>query len=53
MKAFISWSGDTSKRIAEVLRGWLPTVLQMVEPYFSPDDIAKGAHWQTDIGKEL
>lgn len=53
MKVFISWSGESSKALAEVLRGWLPSVLQAVKPYFSPDDITKGTRWSNEIGKEL
>lgn len=53
MRVFISWSGPRSQAIADVLRGWLPSVLQAVQPYFSPDDIAKGSRWATDISKEL
>ena len=53
MKVFISWSGDTSKAIAETLREWFPSVLQAVKPYFSPDDITKGSRWGSEIAKEL
>jgi hypothetical protein len=53
MRVFISWSGERSRSIADILRGWLPGVLQAVKPYFSPDDIAKGARWSTEIAKEL
>jgi hypothetical protein len=53
MKVFISWSGDTSKDIAEILRGWLPSVIQAIKPYYSPDDITKGSRWSTEISKEL
>jgi len=53
MKVFISWSGDLSKCLAEVLRQWLPAVIQAVKPYYSPDDITKGARWTTEIAKEL
>lgn len=53
MKVFISWSGDTSKALAEALRGWLPSVIQAIKPYFSPDDITKGSRWSTEIAKEL
>jgi TIR domain len=35
------------------LREWLPSVLQIVEPYVSSEDIDKGARWSTDISKEL
>jgi hypothetical protein len=53
MKVFISWSGDQSRRYAEALRDWLPAVLQMVTPYFTPTDVDKGARWASDIAKEL
>jgi len=53
MKVFISWSGNTSKRVAEAIRDWLPTVLQTVKPYFTPSDIEKGTRWSTDIAQEL
>lgn len=52
-KVFISWSGDLSKRLGEALRKWLPGVLQYVKPYFTPDDIEKGAKWNSDIAREL
>lgn len=53
MKVFISWSGAHSKKFAEALRNWLPSVLQLVKPYFTPSDIEKGTRWNTEIAKEL
>lgn len=53
MKVFISWSGDKSQKVAEILKQWIPCVIQSVEPYFSSADIDKGARWSTDIAKEL
>lgn len=53
MKVFISWSGPLSKRLGEAIRDWLPGVLQLVTPYFTPSDIEKGSRWSTDIAKEL
>lgn len=53
MKVFISWSGSVSKRLAESIRDWLPGVLQLVSPYFTPSDIEKGGRWANDIAKEL
>lgn len=53
VKVFISWSGDHSKRYAEAIRDWLPGVIQMVKPYFTPQDIEKGARWSQDIANEL
>ena len=53
MKVFISWSGEASKAIAEILRGWIPSVIQAAKPYFSPDDISKGSRWNSEIANEL
>ena len=52
-KVFISWSGDLSRKLGEVLRTWLPGTLQNVKPYFTPDDIEKGTTWDSEIAKEL
>ena len=53
MKVFISWSGNQSKDIAEAIRAWMPSVLQTVKPYFTPNDINKGKRWSTHIADEL
>ena len=53
MKVFISWSGDRSRSIAEIFKQWLPGVLQAVRPYYTPDDVAKGSRWSTEIAKNL
>jgi hypothetical protein len=53
MKVFISWSGSLSRRVAELLREWLPNVLQAVDPWMSAEDIEKGARWNSDIANEL
>ena len=53
MKVFLSWSGNLSKQLAEAIRDWLPGVLQLVTPYFTPADIEKGARWSADIAREL
>lgn len=53
MRVFISWSGESSRQIAEALRWWLPSVIQAIKPYFSPDDITKGSRWSSEIAVEL
>lgn len=53
MKLFISWSGEFSKKVAERLSLWIPTIIQSVETFYSPDDIAKGENWSTQLDEAL
>ena len=52
-KVFISWGGELSYKLGEVLRDWIPSVLQHAKPYFSPEDIQKGTKWDFEISEEL
>lgn len=53
MNIFISWSGDTSKKIAKEIKNWLPKIIQSAKPYYTPDDIAKGDLWDREIYQKL
>ncbi len=53
MEIFISWSGEQSKALAEVLHSWLPKVIQNLKPWISASDIEKGARWLKDISERL
>lgn len=53
MKIFISWSGERSKAIANILYDWLPLVIQTAKPWLSASDIDKGTRWSTDIATQL
>lgn len=53
MKVFLSWSGEVAKEIGKEFKNWLPSVLQAVDPYFTPDDIDKGSRWASEISQKL
>lgn len=53
MKVFISWSGDYSRGVALALHGWLPGVINQVEPFVSAKDVHAGSRWQAEIAKHL
>ena len=49
----VSWSGELSCQIAEVLKKWIPCIIQSVDVFFSPEDIEKGDNWDKTISSEL
>lgn len=53
MKVFISWSGDRSREIGELLDWWLQCVIQVVEPWMSSKDIDRGSLWFSELNDQL
>lgn len=53
VKIFISWSGNRSKAVAEVLSDWIKCVLQASEPWISTRHIDRGSLWFTEINEKL
>lgn len=53
MKVFISWSGERSKAVAEILCEWIQWVLQASNPWMSSNGIERGAIWFNSIMNEL
>jgi len=53
MKIFISWAGNRSKAVAEILSDWIKCVLQATKPWISTRDIDRGALWFSEIHDQL
>ncbi|NLY44733.1 MAG: TIR domain-containing protein [Tissierella sp.] len=53
MKVFISWSGERSKKVGELLDNWLQCVLQAIDPWMSSKDIDRGSLWFSQINDQL
>jgi hypothetical protein len=50
---FISWSGETSRRVALHLRDWLPGVVPGLVPWMSESDIPAGSVWARELADRL
>jgi hypothetical protein len=53
MNVFLSWSGERSKQVAELLKVWIKCVLQASQPWISTRDIDRGALWFDRITEQL
>ncbi|HEE9760127.1 TPA: toll-Interleukin receptor [Pseudomonas putida] len=53
MKVFVSWSGQRSKAVAELISDWIKCVLQASQPWISTRDIDKDAIWFSEISDQL
>jgi hypothetical protein len=53
VKIFISWSGERSHRVAQLLDNWIRCVIQAVDPWISSKDIDKGSLWFSEITDKL
>lgn len=53
MKVFLSWSGELSHDAAKAFYGWLPQVIQQIDPWLSSESTGKGETWLTSIGEAL
>jgi hypothetical protein len=53
MKIFISWSGNRSRAVAEIISDWIKCVIQASQPWISTRDIDRGAIWFSEINEKL
>jgi hypothetical protein len=53
VKVFVSWSGVASRAAAELIKSWLPNVIQEVEVWISSQDIGKGEKWSIRLSENL
>jgi hypothetical protein len=53
MDIFISWSGQRSKAVAELLKTWIKMVIQGTEPWISTQDLESGSLWLSGINDQL
>jgi hypothetical protein len=53
MKVFLSWSGNRSKEVANLLSEWLSCVIQAIRPWISTRDLDRGSLWFGEINDQL
>lgn len=53
MKVFLSWSGNRSREVANLLNDWLCCVIQATRPWISSRDLDRGSLWFGEINDQL
>ena len=53
MKVFLSWSGNRSKEVANLVSDWLCCVIQASRPWVSTRDLDRGSLWFGEINDQL
>ena len=53
MRVFISWSGEDSRRVADLLRKYIPCIIQGIKPFMSQHDLSSGSRWSEQLCREL
>ena len=53
MKALFAWSGETSKKVASILKSWFSLMNPRIETFFSAEDIPKGIDWQEALARSV
>jgi hypothetical protein len=53
MQVFLSWSGDSSEKIANALKGFLRDVFPTLGVWISEHDIQAGSRWGSELSSEL
>jgi len=53
VKVFISWSGNRSRAVADLMSVWIKCVLQASDPWISTKHIDRGALWFSEINEKL
>lgn len=53
MKIFLSWSGDRSRGVAQVLKSTIPLLMNAADPWMSEVDIEKGERWNQALSGVL
>src|SRR6476646_1787610 len=52
MKVFISWSGERSREVANLLRDWLPEIVPAIEPWLAADALGPNDEWLRAVAGE-